>query len=144
MLSFMAFASLKSQIQTAYFWKIFISNILTPLGCFGSLKLNIGFFQHFWPQRPNPNCLFCSLQHNGFGLQTTSLAEGLLRLALIDSDKWDNSAHAKSNVADSSPKCTEHIFPKDGFSSFFLKCCWKNSWGSTNYKDLGWKLCKEI
>ena len=53
--------------------------------------------------------------------------KGLPRLALIESDKKDNQLIAKSNIADSSPKCTEYLFPKDGCSSFIIKCCWNNS-----------------
>ena len=37
----------------------------------------------------------------------------LFNLALIDSDKWDKTAHAKSYIVDTSPKCAEYIFEKD-------------------------------
>ena len=38
---------------------------------------------------------------------------------LIDSDKWDKSAHVKSNIADTSPKCREYLFSKDDCASFY-------------------------
>ena len=31
-------------------------------------------------------------------------------------------------IVDTSPKCAEYLFKKDGCSSFLIKCCLKNSW----------------
>ena len=56
-----------------------------------------------------------------------TFAKGFINLALMDSDKWDKTAHATSYIVDSSPKCTEYHFPKDDCSSFLIKCCLKNS-----------------
>ena len=47
-------------------------------------------------------------------------AKGVPSLALRDSDKMDNQLMQKNNRADSSPKYTEYLFPKDGCSSFFI------------------------
>ena len=58
----------------------------------------------------------------------------LIRLALMDSDKLDKPAHAKSYIVDTSPKCAEYFFQKDGCSSFLIKCCLKNSGGPANAK----------
>ena len=43
---------------------------------------------------------------------------------LILSDKGDKLTHAKSNIADSSPKYREYIFPNDGCSSFLTQPSW--------------------
>ena len=52
---------------------------------------------------------------------------GLINLTLMDLDKWDKTAHTKSYIVDSSPKCEEYIFQKDGCSSFLIKAFLKNS-----------------
>ena len=44
-------------------------------------------------------------------------------LELMDLDKWDKTAHAKSFIVDTSPKCAEYLFQKDGCSSILIKCC---------------------
>jgi hypothetical protein len=44
--------------------------------------------------------------------------------------KWDKTDHSKRIIFDStSPKCAEYLFEKDGYSSFLIKCCLKNSQG---------------
>ena len=57
----------------------------------------------------------------------TNFLKGLIRLALMDSDKLDKPAHAKSYIVDTSPKCAENIFEKDGCSSFLIKSFLKKS-----------------
>ena len=71
--------------------------------------------------------LVVSLQTSQHGLWAqctvfgTFCHKGLISLALMDSDKWDKTAHAKSYTVDLSPKCAEYHFPKDGCSSFSIK-----------------------
>ena len=67
---------------------------------------------------------FITLKH--FVNEGALFANGLIYLALRDLDKWDKTAHAKSYVTDTSPKCTEYIFEWDVCSSFLIKCCLKN------------------
>jgi len=52
--------------------------------------------------------------------------KGLINLALIDLDKWDNAAHPKSYIVDISPKYADYLFAMDGCSSFLIKCCLNN------------------
>jgi len=56
-----------------------------------------------------------------------SSSQGLISLALLDSDKLDKPAHAKSYLVDTSPKDAEYIFRKNGCSSFLIRCCLKKS-----------------
>ena len=44
----------------------------------------------------------------------------------MDSDKLDKPAHAKSYIVDTSPKCAEYLFQKNGCSSFLIRYCLKN------------------
>jgi len=46
---------------------------------------------------------------------------------LIDLDKWDKTALAKSYIVDTSQKCAEYLFEKDVCSSFLIICYLKNS-----------------
>ena len=39
-----------------------------------------------------------------------------------------------STVVDTSPKCAEYLFEKDGCSSILIKCCLKISWGPATTK----------
>ena len=41
------------------------------------------------------------------------VSKGLINLVLIDSDKWDGKAHAKSYIVDTSPKCAEYLLQKN-------------------------------
>ena len=55
------------------------------------------------------------------------LGKGLIRLALMNLDKLNKPPHAKSYIVDTSPKCAEYIFQKNGCSSFLIRCCLKES-----------------
>ena len=55
------------------------------------------------------------------------ISKGLINLVMIDSDNWDKTAHAKSYIVDTAPKCVEYLFEKDSCSSFLIKCCLKIS-----------------
>ena len=48
--------------------------------------------------------------------------KGLINLAMIDSDNWDKTAHAKSYIVDTAPKWLDNLFEKGGCSSFLIKC----------------------
>ena len=63
-------------------------------------------------------------------------AKGLIRLALIDSQKCYKPSQAKSYIVDTSPKYTEYLFQYDGCSSFLIRCCRGNSWGSVNANQM--------
>ena len=62
------------------------------------------------------------------------LTKGLIRLALMDLDKLDKPANAKSYIADTIPKCAEYLFQKKGCSLFLIRCCLKKSWGPATAK----------
>ena len=47
----------------------------------------------------------------------------------MDSDQWELSAFGKSYIVDTSPKCAEYLFEKDGCSSFLINRCLKTSCG---------------
>ena len=49
----------------------------------------------------------------------SKFSKGLIRLALMDSDKLDKPAHAQSYIVDTSPKCAEY-FSKKGWLFFML------------------------
>ena len=51
----------------------------------------------------------------------------LIRLELTDLQELQETAHAKSYIVDTSPKCAEYIFQKNGCSSFLIRCCLKKS-----------------
>ena len=53
--------------------------------------------------------------------------KGLINLTLMDSDKWDKTAHVKSYRVGTSPKCTEYVFKLERSSSLLIKCCFENS-----------------
>ena len=56
-------------------------------------------------------------------MSLSEISKGLNKLALMDLDKWDITAHVKSYIVDNSPKCAEYLFKKDGCSSFLIKFC---------------------
>jgi len=39
-----------------------------------------------------------------------AFTKGLIYLALMDSDKWNKTAHAKSCIVDNSPNCRKCLF----------------------------------
>ena len=64
-------------------------------------------------------CVYKGICCNPKGTQL----KGLIRLAMTESQELQETAHVKSYIVDTSPKCTEYLLPKDGCSSFFIKCC---------------------
>ena len=64
------------------------------------------------------------------------LTKGRIRLALMDLDKLDKPANAKSYIVDTIPKCAEYLFQKKGCSSFLIRYCLKKSFAWISLEKL--------